>query len=84
MTLEEFEAEYDFKRPKISGEEKTIVLTCQTGLQASQAAHQLLKSGYVKLAVHQGDTLNFPPSRIDLLCMKNWGTHWTIEISSNE
>lgn len=54
MTLEEFEAEYDFKRPKISGEEKTIVLTCQTGLQASQAAHQLLKSGYVKLAVHQG------------------------------
>ena len=57
MTLEEFEAEYDFKRPKISGEEKTIVLTCQTGLQASQAAHQLLKSGYVKLAVHQGDTL---------------------------
>ena len=56
MTLEEFEAEYDFKRPKISGEEKTIVLTCQTGLQASQAAHQLLKSGYVKLAVHQGDS----------------------------
>ena len=24
------------------------------------------------------------PPRIDLLCMKNWGTHWTIEISSNE
>ena len=22
--------------------------------------------------------------RIDLLCMKNWGTQWTIEISSNE
>ena len=21
---------------------------------------------------------------IDLLCMKNWGTQWTIEISSNE
>ena len=22
--------------------------------------------------------------RSDLLCMKNWGTQWTIEISSNE
>ena len=24
------------------------------------------------------------PPKIDLLCMKNWGTRWTIEISSNE
>ena len=24
------------------------------------------------------------PPRIDLLCMKNWGTQWTLEISSNE
>ena len=24
------------------------------------------------------------PLRIDLLCMENWGTHCTIEISSNE
>ena len=22
--------------------------------------------------------------RFDLLCMKNWGTQWTIEITSNE
>ena len=27
---------------------------------------------------------HFTPPRIDLLCMKNWGTQWTIEISSNE
>ena len=28
-------------------------------------------------------TLDTPPM-IDLLCMKNWGTQWTIEISYNE
>ena len=55
MTPEEFEAEYDFKRPKKEATEKKIVFTCQTGLQASQAAHQLLQSGYVNLAIHQGD-----------------------------
>ena len=31
----------------------------------------------------QGLTFLTPP-RIDLLCMKNWGIQWTIEISSNE
>ena len=72
MTLEEFEAEYDFKRPKISGEEKTIVLTCQTGLQASQAAHQLLKSGYVKLAVHQGDTLYLFSYTWQYILVRQW------------
>ena len=55
MTPEEFEAEYDFKRPKKETTEKKIVFTCQTGFQASEAAHQLLQSGYVNLAVHQGD-----------------------------
>ena len=56
MTPEEFEAEYDFKRPKKETTEKKIVFTCQTGFQASEAAHQLLQSGYVNLAVHQGDS----------------------------
>ena len=55
MTPEEFEAEYDFKRPKKETTEKKIVFTCQSGFQASEAAHQLLQSGYVNLAVHQGD-----------------------------
>ena len=31
-----------------------------------------------------GFGLQDTPPRIDLLCMKNWGTQWTIEISSNE
>ena len=57
MTLAEFEAEYDFKRPGKSGEEKTIVFTCQSGFQASQAAHQLLQNGYVNLAFYQGDNM---------------------------
>ena len=61
MTLEEFEAEYDFKRPGKSSAgatvDKTIVFTCQSGFQASQAAHQLLQNGYVNLAFYQGDNM---------------------------
>ena len=37
----------------------------------------------MKSSINSISMYNTPP-RIDLLCMKNWDTQWTIEISSNE
>ena len=41
-------------------------------------------SGGFHLYLFPFDFILSTPPRIDLLCMKNWGTQWTMEISSNE
>lgn len=53
MTPEEFEAQYDFKRP-MKNDPKLIVTTCKQGFHSEQAADVLVQSGYHNVAVYNG------------------------------
>lgn len=53
MTPEEFASEFDFKRPALQSE-LPIVLSCKSGVRASQAANQLFAWGYENLAIYKG------------------------------
>ena len=53
MTNEEFEAEYDFKRPDKNAP-KMLVFSCKSGLRASSAADQVLNCGYENIGVYKG------------------------------
>lgn len=53
MTPEEFESEFDFKRPALQSD-RPIVLSCLSGARASQAANQLFGIGFENLAVYKG------------------------------
>ena len=61
----------------------TSLVHCRTcrcsGTEHSESRKRLLKTIRSKI---EKKCLPTPP-RIDLLCMKNWGTQWTIEIRSN-
>ena len=53
MTPEEFEAQYDFKRP-LKKDPKMIVSTCKQGMRARQAAEVLVQAGYHNVSVYDG------------------------------
>lgn len=54
MSPEEFQAEYDFKRPETGFTKKQIVTYCKMGIRAEHGAEVLKQAGYENVAVYYG------------------------------